>query len=55
MTDSGFAELEDVVQGVSIMEPRVTRWSDAAADIRALCGRGARMGPWPSRKIAGYS
>ena len=31
------AELQDVGKGVSlIVEPRVTRWSEAAADIRAL-------------------
>ena len=29
-------ELQDVVQGACLMEPRVTRWSEAAADIRAL-------------------
>ena len=29
-------ELQDAVQGACIMEPRVTRWSEAAADIRAL-------------------
>ena len=29
-------ELQDVVGGACVMEPRVTRWSDAAADIRAL-------------------
>ena len=29
-------ELQDVVQGACVMEPRVTRWSEAAADIRAL-------------------
>ena len=29
-------ELQDVVQGACLMEPRVTRWSDASADIRAL-------------------
>ena len=37
-------ELQDVVQGACIMEPRVTRWSDAAADIRAL-RMGIKDGP----------
>ncbi len=29
-------ELQDVIKGASVMEPRVTRWSEAAFDIRAL-------------------
>ena len=31
-----FGELQDVIKGASVMEPRVTRWSEAAFDIRAL-------------------
>ena len=38
------AELEDAIQGACIVEPRVTRWSEAAADIRAL-RRIVRDGP----------
>ena len=38
------AELEDAVKGGVTIEPRVTRWSDAAFDIRAL-RRQARDGP----------
>ena len=30
------AELEDAIRGACLVEPRVTRWSEAAADIRAL-------------------
>ena len=30
------ADLEDVVDGSTPIEPRVTRWSDSSADIRAL-------------------
>ena len=37
-------ELLDVVQGASILEPRVWQWSDASADIRAL-RRIVRDGP----------
>ena len=38
------AELEDAIQGACLVEPRVTRWSEAAADIRAL-RRMSRDGP----------
>ena len=38
------AELEDAIQGACRVEARVTRWSDAAADIRAL-RRISRDGP----------
>ena len=30
------ADLQDAVKGAATIEPRVTRWSEAAADIRAL-------------------
>ena len=30
------AELQDCVQGKTLIEPRVTRWSDATADVRSL-------------------
>ena len=29
-------ELEDAIKGVTTIEPRVTQWSSAAADIRAV-------------------
>ena len=38
-------ELADVVQGAAPLEPRVSRWSEASADIRAL-RRLAKDGPW---------
>ena len=39
-----WSELQDVVQGACIVEPRVTQWSSSSADIRAL-RRIARDGP----------
>ena len=39
------AELADVVQGAAPLEPRVSRWSEASADIRALRSL-AKDGPW---------
>ena len=30
------ADLEDAVNGATVVEPRITRWSDCAADIRSL-------------------
>ena len=38
------SELQDAVQGTCPVEPRVTRWSDASFDIRAL-RKGVRDGP----------
>ena len=38
------AELQDAVKGGARLEPRVTRWSDASADIRSL-RRMAKDGP----------
>ena len=38
------AELQDAMGGACVLEPRVTRWSEAAADIRAL-RRIVRDGP----------
>ena len=39
-----WSELQDVIQGACIVEPRVTQWSSSSADIRAL-RRMARDGP----------
>ena len=39
------AELADAVQGAAPLEPRVSRWSEASADIRAL-RKLAKDGPW---------
>ena len=38
-------ELQDVVQGACRMEPRVSRWSEATFDIRAL-RKGIKDGPF---------
>ena len=38
------AELQDVIQGACVVEPRVTQWSSSSEDIRAL-RRMARDGP----------
>ena len=38
-------ELQDAVQGACVMEPRVTRWSEATFDIRSL-RKGIKDGPF---------
>ena len=37
-------DLQDAIGPGALLEPRVTRWSDAASDIRAL-RKGAKDGP----------
>ena len=40
-----YGELQDAVKGACYIEPRVTRWSEASTDIRAL-QKGFRDGPF---------